>query len=229
MCYDPLTLCLGAVLVSLWVCCLDLPWSAPLISLLCLSVSLLSLFCVSLHSVSVQVKVKVTLRLTVSKSWCRAPSGAHDQILITVWQLRSCFCGAPSLTWGQVCLLHILLTLASAVFLRSESLETRVHILLSQIWDFPFVASYDLQGHGGGNAYFGKSLRREHQIPLLFLFGVSLLSVSLSRCLFSVRSLFTCRPSNTVLAPRIEDTSPHDCISRCSGFPAIGCLGILNS
>jgi hypothetical protein len=42
-----------------------------------------------------QLKVKVTLRLTVSqsvsKSWCRAPSGAHDQIFITVWQLRACF------------------------------------------------------------------------------------------------------------------------------------------
>jgi hypothetical protein len=27
---------------------------------------------------------------SVSKSWCRAPSGAHDQIFITVWHLRSC-------------------------------------------------------------------------------------------------------------------------------------------
>jgi hypothetical protein len=34
------------------------------------------------------IKVKVTLRLTVgqsvSKSWCRTPSGAHDQLFITV-------------------------------------------------------------------------------------------------------------------------------------------------
>jgi hypothetical protein len=28
---------------------------------------------------------------SVSKSWCRAPSGAHDQIFVTVSQLRSCF------------------------------------------------------------------------------------------------------------------------------------------
>jgi hypothetical protein len=62
----------------------------------------------------VKVKVEVTLRLTVSKSWCRAPSGAHDQIFITVWQLWSCFCGAPSLTRGQVCLFYMLLALASA-------------------------------------------------------------------------------------------------------------------
>jgi hypothetical protein len=32
---------------------------------------------------------------SVSKSWCRAPSGAHGQTLITLWQLRSCFVGRP--------------------------------------------------------------------------------------------------------------------------------------
>jgi hypothetical protein len=74
---------------------------------------------------------------SVSKSWCRAPSGAHDQIFINVWQLRSCFCGAPSLTRWRVCLLYMLLVLASAVFLGSESLGSRDHILLSQFWDFP--------------------------------------------------------------------------------------------
>jgi hypothetical protein len=55
-------------------------------------------------------KVKVILRLTVSqsvsKSRCRAPSGAHDQKFITVWQLRSCFCEAPSLMRGRVCLVY---------------------------------------------------------------------------------------------------------------------------
>jgi hypothetical protein len=92
-----------------------------------------------------QLKDKITLRLMisqsvsqVSKSWCRAPSGAHDQIFITVWQLQSWFCGAPSLMRGRVCLLYMLLGLPNAVFLASESLGTRDHILLSQIWDFPF-------------------------------------------------------------------------------------------
>jgi hypothetical protein len=42
---------------------------------------------------------------SVSQSWCQAESGAHDQIFITVWELRSCYCGAPSLTRGRVCLL----------------------------------------------------------------------------------------------------------------------------
>jgi hypothetical protein len=39
---------------------------------------------------------------SISKSWRRAPSGAHDQIFITLWQLRSCFCGAPSVTRGPL-------------------------------------------------------------------------------------------------------------------------------
>jgi hypothetical protein len=52
---------------------------------------------------------------SISKSWCRAPSAAHDQIFITLWQLRSSFCGAPSLTRGRVCLLYMLLALASGV------------------------------------------------------------------------------------------------------------------
>jgi hypothetical protein len=81
---------------------------------------------------------------SVSKSWCRAPSGAHDQIL--VWQLRSCFSVAPSLTGGRACLLYILLALASAVFLGSESLGTRNHILLSQNWDFHFRRLLRLAG-----------------------------------------------------------------------------------
>jgi hypothetical protein len=32
---------------------------------------------------------------SVSKSWCRAPSGGYDQIIITVWQLRLVFVGRP--------------------------------------------------------------------------------------------------------------------------------------
>jgi hypothetical protein len=48
------------------------------------------------------------------------------------------FYGASSLTRGRVCLLYMLLALASAVFLGSELLGTRDHILLSQTWDFPF-------------------------------------------------------------------------------------------
>jgi hypothetical protein len=83
---------------------------------------------------------------SVSTSWYRAPSGAHDQIFITVWQLQSCYCRASSLTRGRVCLLYMLLVRASAVFLGSESLGTRYHNLLSQIWDFSFRRILRLAG-----------------------------------------------------------------------------------
>jgi hypothetical protein len=76
--------------------------------------------------------------------------GSRPDIFINVtvhyWQLRSCFCGAPSLTRGRVCLLYKLLALARAVFLGSESLGTRDHILLSQTRDFHFRRLLRLAG-----------------------------------------------------------------------------------
>jgi hypothetical protein len=44
------------------------------------------------------------------------------------------------------CLLYMLLVLASTAILGSESLGTRDHILLSQIWDFPFRSLIRLAG-----------------------------------------------------------------------------------
>jgi hypothetical protein len=72
---------------------------------------------------------------SISKSWCRAPSGAHDQIFIIVTVL---------FLWGALSDERTSLSFIYADgprqvdFLGSESLGTRGHILLSQIWDFPF-------------------------------------------------------------------------------------------
>jgi hypothetical protein len=67
--------------------------------------------------------------------------------------------------------------------------------------------------------------------------SVSLLCLSLSRCLFYVcfylsvsstsNSVCVCHPSNSVFAPRIEDTFPHNCISVAPVSQQFGCLGIL--
>jgi hypothetical protein len=74
------------------------------------------------------------------------PSGACDQIFITVKLLQVCWCGALSLMRGWVCNLLLLLALVSAVIFGSESRGTRDHILLSQIRDFPFRRLLRLAG-----------------------------------------------------------------------------------
>jgi hypothetical protein len=103
--------------------------------------------------ISALLKVKVTLRLTASLlvSLGVEPQLGLMQIFITFWQLRFFFfTGALSLMRERVCLLYKLLALASVVFLGSEFFGIRDHTLLSRIWDFLFVSSYDSHGHGGG-------------------------------------------------------------------------------
>jgi hypothetical protein len=125
----------------------------------------------------------VTLGLAVyrqSVRLCDKPLETHDQIL---FQPNTCFHSSyvtSFLTRGWICRLQLLLGLASAVILRSESHGTQDHILLSQIRDSPnlegqspviiprrkrvaqlhpqalgslFIASHDSQGYGGGIGY----------------------------------------------------------------------------
>jgi hypothetical protein len=85
---------------------------------------------------SSRVESSIMLRRTVRRPVylrIKHQCGAYDQIFITVRQLRVCWCGALSLTIGWVCRLQLLLVLASAVLLGSESLGTRNHILKSQM------------------------------------------------------------------------------------------------
>jgi hypothetical protein len=102
----------------------------------------------------VRVRVRMTLRLAVYHQSVRLgtePHETHGQKYFP--QVNTCGHSpyiTSSLTRRLVCHLQLLMTLASAFVLGSQSRGTRDHILLSQIRDFPFVASYESQGYGGG-------------------------------------------------------------------------------
>jgi hypothetical protein len=87
---------------------------------------------------------------SVSKSWYRAQSGAHDQIFISVRQLRSCFRGAPSLTRGRVCLCMCRWLLPTRSFSGPSPLGLATVFYCLRFETSLFVASYGSQGHSGG-------------------------------------------------------------------------------
>jgi hypothetical protein len=99
--------------------------------------------------IRVRVRVRVTLLLAVYPQSVRLgarPLETHDQYF---FQLNTCDYSIYvtfSLTRGWVCRLQLLLVLASAVILMSESRGTHGHILLSQIRDFLFRRLLRLAG-----------------------------------------------------------------------------------
>jgi hypothetical protein len=90
--------------------------------------------------------LSLMLRPTVSRPVCLGvnhPSGAYDQILITCVTVAVFFALSDERSGLSF---YVLLALASAVFLGTKSLGTWDHILLSQIWDFPFRRLLRLAG-----------------------------------------------------------------------------------
>jgi hypothetical protein len=74
-----------------------------------------------------RVKVKVVIRLTVSRPLCfavKVSSWYQDQVFITVRKMCVCWCGASSLAGGRVYRLQLPLILTSAVILEPDSRGT---------------------------------------------------------------------------------------------------------
>jgi hypothetical protein len=89
------------------------------------------------------VRVRVTLHLAVCRQSVRLGAGNFFS------QMNACGHSpyiTSSLTRGLVCHLQLLLVLANAFILGSESRGTRDHILLSQIRDFSFCRLLRLSG-----------------------------------------------------------------------------------
>jgi hypothetical protein len=99
-----------------------------------------------------EVKVKVTLRLTVGQSVCL---GVEPQLgLMTRYLLLSDSYGlvfvALSLTKGRICLLYMLLPSPAYSFSGPSPLDLATIFYCLSFETSLFVASYDSHGHGGG-------------------------------------------------------------------------------
>jgi hypothetical protein len=99
-----------------------------------------------------QVKVKVTLRLTVGQSVSLGvkPHLGHMARYLLVWQLRSCFVGRP--LWREDGSIFCICCWSSPAqsFSGPSPLDLATLFYCLSFETSLFVASYDSQGHGGG-------------------------------------------------------------------------------
>jgi hypothetical protein len=144
------------------------------------------------------VRVRVTLRLTVSQSvglsWCRTPSGAYDQKLFIYFSFRTItvfYMWAPSLTRGRVCRLSV--SPLCDVFVRIIYNIFTKYIIALLLQTVLFITSR----HG---------LRRKRHCSIVTLMSVATEMCLPNRCLetgcitpsfyFRVRICFRALPSN---------------------------------
>jgi hypothetical protein len=121
------------------------------------------------------VESNLMLRPTVLRSFClgiKHPSGAYDQIFITVRQLRVCWCGALSPTRGRVC--HNYCWPSSAQSFSSPSPVGLANIFYCFKFEISlFIASYDSQCYGEGIwPLLHTGLTRRSHVSSLYNFGM---------------------------------------------------------
>jgi hypothetical protein len=83
-------------------------------------------------------------------SWNKAPIWGLRPDFITFRQLHVSWCGALSLTTGEICRLQLLLPLPAQSFSGPSPVELAPIFYCLRFETSLFVASYDSQGYGGG-------------------------------------------------------------------------------